>query len=239
MSRTTYFASCTVDRTLRSMSRSSSSSAVSVANAPPAPTPALSAAASTGRPAATMRRWSSSTPSGRARSTWTASTSAPMPRSCSAAPASSASSAAITRSKSFSANCLASSSPMPLEAPVTTARERDVESIPDSFPAAAGGNGRLSDGELRDHVLAVAFERRLLRVVHQVDVELVDPELLELAQLRDVVVDRAEHAEAVDDLVGHERRVRVAGAAVVRVVVALPRPDVVGQRMRYVAVLPV
>jgi hypothetical protein len=35
--------------------------------------------------------------------------------------------------------------------------------------------------ERRDHVGAVAVERRLLRVVHQVDVELVDAERLELA----------------------------------------------------------
>src|SRR3954447_12632338 len=40
----------------------------------------------------------------------------------------SASSAAITRSNPFSANCLASSRPMPLEAPVTSTSGRAVES---------------------------------------------------------------------------------------------------------------
>ena len=83
----------------------------------------------------------------------------------------------------------------------------------------------------RDDALAVAVERRLLRVVHEVDVELVDAERLELAQLGDVVLDRAEHAEAVDDLVGHELGVRVAGAPVVGVVVALAGADVVRQRL--------
>ena len=52
----------------------------------------------------------------------------------------------------------------------------------------------------------------------------------ELAQLGDVVVDRAQHAEALDDLVGHELGVGVADPAVVGVVVALARLDVVGQR---------
>src|ERR1700677_817321 len=40
---------------------------------------------------------------------------------------------------------------------------------------------------------------------------------------------RAEHAETLDDLVGHELRVGVTGLAVVAVVVALSTLDVVGQ----------
>ena len=44
--------------------------------------------------------------------------------------------------------------------------------------------------------------------------------------------DRPEDAEAVDDLVGHEGGVGVAGPAVLVVVVALAALDVVGQRLR-------
>ena len=58
-------------------------------------------------------------------------------------------------------------------------------------------------------------------------------------ELRDVVLDGAEHAEAVDDLVRDELRVGVAGPAVVAVVVALARADVVGQGVRDLAVLAV
>ena len=49
----------------------------------------------------------------------------------------------------------------------------------------------------------------------------------------------AEHAEAVDDLVRDELRVGVARAAVMRVVVALARADVVRERLRDLAVLAV
>src|SRR4051812_46688239 len=129
MSRTMCLARWTVERTLRSMIRSSSSSEVSVANAPPAPTPALSATAATGLPSAWIRAYSTSTPSSVARSTWTASTPAPRPSSSVAADWISASSAAMTRSNPLEANCLASSRPMPLEAPVTTARGRREESL--------------------------------------------------------------------------------------------------------------
>ena len=40
--------------------------------------------------------------------------------------------------------------------------------------------------------------------MHQVDPEVVDTHLLEQTQFLDVVFDGAEHAETVDDLVGHE-----------------------------------
>ena len=42
----------------------------------------------------------------------------------------------------------------------------------------------------------------------------IDAEALELAQLRHVVLDRAQHAEALDDLVGHELGVGVPGPPV-------------------------
>ena len=44
---------------------------------------------------------------------------------------------------------------------------------------------------------------------------------------------RADDAEPIDDLVGHERRVGVAGLAVLVVVVTLPILDVVGERLRH------
>ena len=91
-------------------------------------------------------------------------------------------------------------------------------------------------GDRRDHVLAVRGERRVLAVVLQVDRELVDAEVAQLAQPRHVLLDRAEHAEPVDDLVRHEVGVRVAGPAVLVVVVALPAGDVVGQRLRHAGV---
>src|SRR5262249_22678604 len=54
-----------------------------------------------------------------------------------------------------------------------------------------------------------------------------------------VLVDRADDAEAIDDLVGHEGGVRVAGLPVFVVVVALATLDVVGERLRYGRVLAV
>src|ERR671935_1636269 len=63
--------------------------------------------------------------------------------------------------------------------------------------------------------------------------------LTRLAQLGDVVVDGAQHAETLDDLVGHELGVGVADAPVVGVVVALAGLDVVGQCARDVAALAV
>src|SRR3954469_20194796 len=68
MSRTTYFARWTVERTLRSISRSSFARSLS-ANAPPAPMPAFSAATASRRPVAVTRRHSSSTPSAPAPAT--------------------------------------------------------------------------------------------------------------------------------------------------------------------------
>src|SRR5215212_631185 len=133
MSRSTSLARCTVERQLRSTRRSSCERSVPSApsaNAPPTPMPALSASASTGRPVSTMRAYSASTPSGTARSTCTG--SAPS----SAATAWIASSAAATiRSKPLAWNWRASSSPIPLEAPVTTAKGRWGEaSMQCAFP---------------------------------------------------------------------------------------------------------
>jgi hypothetical protein len=73
----------------------------------------------------------------------------------------------------------------------------------------------------------------LLPLGHQVDVELVDADRLELAELLDRLVGRAQHAEAVADLVAHERAVLGARARVLVVVVARLVRDVVGQRARH------
>src|SRR6266480_2026026 len=56
--------------------------------------------------------------------------------------------------------------------------------------------------ELRDDLLAIRLERLFLRVRHQIDVELVDADRLELLQLRGRLLRCAEDAEAVADLVG-------------------------------------
>src|SRR5262249_26734713 len=67
-------------------------------------------------------------------------------------------------------------------------------------------DGRLGGDtcELRDDLVAVGGECLFLPMRHQVDVELVDADRLELLQLRRGVVGAAEDAEAVDDLVGDE-----------------------------------
>src|SRR3954453_8600500 len=123
MSLRTASARCTVEAQLSSTMPSSASRSVST-NGPPWPTPALSAAAANGRPAPATAAASRSTSARLVRSTLTGATVAPIPRSSSTASSSSTSSAATIRSKPFSANCLASSRPMPLEAPVTRASGR-------------------------------------------------------------------------------------------------------------------
>ena len=65
---------------------------------------------------------------------------------------------------------------------------------------------------------------------HQVDVELVDADRLELAQLGDRQLGAAEDAEAVADLVRDELAVLRADAGVLVVVIELPRRDEVGER---------
>src|SRR5947209_7877441 len=55
--------------------------------------------------------------------------------------------------------------------------------------------------ELRDDLPSVRLQRLLLTVGHEVDVELVDADRLQLAQLRHRLLGIAEHAEAVADLV--------------------------------------
>src|SRR6266542_1193901 len=62
--------------------------------------------------------------------------------------------------------------------------------------------------ELRDDLLAVRAQDLLLALGHEVDVELVDADRLQLAQLLRRLLDGAEDAEAVGDLVRHELAVR-------------------------------
>src|SRR5436190_24359528 len=79
--------------------------------------------------------------------------------------------------------------------------------------------------ELGDDLVAVRLERLFLPLRHQVDVELVDADRLELLQLCSRLRGVAEHAEAVDDLVGDELAVLRAHARVLLVVVELARLD--------------
>ena len=67
----------------------------------------------------------------------------------------------------------------------------------------------------------------------QVAGELVDPEFLEGLQFFDVLLSSAENAKAVDDFVWYEVGMGVTGQAVLVVVVALARCDVVGERLRH------
>src|SRR3954464_13667386 len=94
-------------------------------------------------------------------------------------------------------------------------------------------------GELRDDLVAVRLQRLFLALRHQVDVELVDADRLELLQLCSRLRGVAEHAEAVDDLVGNELAVLRAHARVLLVVVELARLDELRQvfgNLRVVAV---
>ena len=75
--------------------------------------------------------------------------------------------------------------------------------------------------EARDDLPAIGLEGRLLALGHQVHVELVDADRLELGELLDRLLGRPEHAEAVADLVAHERAVLRARARVLVVVVAV------------------
>jgi hypothetical protein len=67
--------------------------------------------------------------------------------------------------------------------------------------------------------------------VLQIERELVDADVGQLVQPRDLRLRRPDEAEAVDDLVGDERGVRVPCAPVLVVVVALPAGDVIRERL--------
>src|SRR5919108_3997232 len=82
-----------------------------------------------------------------------------------------------------------------------------------------------------DDLLAVGVQVLLLAFGHEVDVELVDPDRFQLAQLRGHLLGVADDREAFGDLVGHELTVLRALATVLLVVVELPRLDEVGERL--------
>src|SRR5918992_4587095 len=97
-----------------------------------------------------------------------------------------------------------------------------------------------SGAEDRYDLLSVSVERLLLRIVHQIDVELIHAHVFELCELRDVVLYCPKDAEVVHDVVGDEVGRGIACLAVVAVVVTLlAHPDVVGERVRHLTVLPV
>jgi hypothetical protein len=60
--------------------------------------------------------------------------------------------------------------------------------------------------EVRDDVLAVGVQRCLLGVVHQIDAEVIDAEVVEFDEPVDVMLDRTEDAEAINDLIRDEVR---------------------------------
>src|SRR2546422_6863027 len=93
--------------------------------------------------------------------------------------------------------------------------------------------------EVRDDLVAVGLQRLFLPVGHEVDVELVDADRFELPELLRRLLHRAEHAEAVDDLVRHELTMSSPDAGVVLVVVELPRLDELREVPRDLRVLPV
>ena len=76
---------------------------------------------------------------------------------------------------------------------------------------------------MRDDVPPVGGQGLLLSLRHQVDVELVDADRLELLQLFRRLLGGAEDAEAVADLVGDELAVLRPDARVLVIVVELPR----------------
>ena len=95
---------------------------------------------------------------------------------------------------------------------------------PSIQPDLGARTSRRTSAHGRDDVAAVGLELVLLVAVHEVEVELVDAGRGELAQLGDVLVDRAEDAEPVGDLVADEGRVGRADLGVVVVVVARRGP---------------
>jgi len=90
-----------------------------------------------------------------------------------------------------------------------------------------GRRGRAS--ERGDDALAVELEDPFLLAAHEIDVELTDADGSELAQLCDVLLDLAGHAETVDGFVVDECGIRRPRFGVVLVVVPGSVPDVRGE----------
>ena len=84
------------------------------------------------------------------------------------------------------------------------------------FVAYADGTDELG------RISTVDVERRFFVAAHQVDVELVDAESRQFAQAAPVLLDGADDAEAVHDLVRDELRVAAADFGMVAIVVARP-----------------
>ena len=93
----------------------------------------------------------------------------------------------------------------------------------------AGGR---APSERRNDPAPVGIQGLFLRVVHEVDREVIAAQRAQARELGDMVLDPAEHAETIDDVVGNEVRGRIPRAAVVGVVVVPALLDVVGERAR-------
>src|SRR3970040_2911635 len=95
-------------------------------------------------------------------------------------------------------------------------------SCPRRLPPIDLGLGGRHVPQGRDDLPPVALDLLLLASVHQVEIELGHAGLGQGPQPIDVLVRRPDEAEAVDDLVGDEGRVRAADLSVMEGVVALP-----------------
>src|SRR3989304_10002854 len=84
--------------------------------------------------------------------------------------------------------------------------------------------------DARHDLAPVDLERLFLVAVHEVDVELVHARVGQLGQLAQVVVDRADDAEAGDHLVVDEVGIVRADLGVGEIVVAGPVADTAAQR---------
>src|SRR2546421_11862092 len=97
--------------------------------------------------------------------------------------------------------------------------------IPPILPSSNRGREPGGDG---NDLAAVAVELVFLVAVHEIDVELVDPGRGQLAQLFDMLVDFAQHAETIRHLVAHKGSIAGPNLGVVVVVVSGPIRDVAG-----------
>src|SRR6266540_958144 len=78
-----------------------------------------------------------------------------------------------------------------------------------------------SSGQGWDELLSERLDHLFRFIDHRVEVELIDPGLVQLSQLSFARIDRPDHAEAVYHIVGDEGRVFCAGSPVVLVVVVI------------------
>src|SRR6185437_1050185 len=119
-------------------------------------------------------------------------------------------------------------------APIAATEAEEPTDIPLRVPPLADGVSAPRQHHLvdpRDHSLAVGGQRRVLRVVLEIEPEVTRAHALEPLELLDVRLRRPDQAEALHDLVGDELGVLVAGAPVGVVVITAPVLDVVAEAL--------